>query len=301
MLPGDLHHAILEVLVYSDIFEYPLRFDEVQRYLPIHAGQDEMLQALRSMGDYVGSADGYYFLAGRERLVAIRRERETCSQTLLPQALRYGRILGILPFVRMVALTGSLAVMNVSENADFDYMLVVKRGRVWMARAFALLLNRIANAFGHTLCPNLIISETDLEWRQHDLYSARELCQMIPIAGLDVYQNLLKANKWMKEFLPNAQQTSEVPETSEVFAQKLVEFFLDGKLGDRFEHWEMTRKIRRFSKQAGFGEETIFTADICQGNFDHHRKVTYDLFQKRLMNLLHDSPLPLREELEVRV
>jgi len=257
------------------------------------------------MKDYVGNSEGYYFLTGREGLATIRRDRETRSQMLLPHALRYGKLLGALPFVRMVALTGSLAVMNVSKNADFDYMLVAQRRRVWVARAFALLLNRIANIFGHTLCPNVVVSETMLEWHQRDLYSARELCQMIPIAGLDVYQSLLKENEWVKEFLPNRTLESDcllLPlQGFAASIQRFGEFFLNGNFGDKLERWEMTRKIKRFSNQEGFGEETVFNADICQGNFDHHRKATNELFQKRLMNLIHGSPLPLRGELEVGV
>ena len=44
----------------------------------------------------------------------------------------------------------------------------------------------------------------------------------------------------------------------------------------------MNRKIARFSKQTGFGEETVFNAEICQGNFDHHRKWTREMFEEKL-------------------
>jgi len=285
MFNADLQRAILETLAYSDIFEYPLRLDELWRYLPVGAEKDDLALKLNTMHEYIGSRDGYYFLIGRDEIVGTRQRREAHSQTLLPHALRYGKILGALPFVRMVALTGSLAVLNVSKNADFDYMLVTKRGRVWMARLFAMAVNRIAKLFGFTLCPNLIVSETVLEWPLHDLYSARELRQMIPITGLDVYNEVIALNRWAREFLPNAWQTSEVLKIAKVSGWNLFEFFLNGRLGDLLEHWEMTRKIRRFSKQPGFGEETIFTAEVCQGNFHHHRKWTRELFEEKISAL----------------
>ncbi len=62
----------------------------------------------------------------------------------------------------------------------------------------------------------------------------------------------------------------------------MTESCLRGNLGDRFERWEMTRKIRRFSKLPGFGEETVFNAEVCQGNFHHHRKWTQEVFEERL-------------------
>jgi len=297
MFASDLERAILEALAYSDIFEYPLRLDELHRYLPMRADIKQISGVLESLlNGRVGQRGGFYFLAGSEEIVDIRRQREARSRSLLPLALSFGRALGFLPFVRMVALTGSLAVMNVSKAADFDYMLVTVRGRVWTARAFTLAFNRFTRLFGHTLCPNLVVSENALKWPLHDLYSARELCQMIPATGMDVYDRLIKANEWAKEFLPNAWQTSEVSESSEVstsILQRTLEPPLRGKLGDKLESWEMGRKIARFSEQEGFGEETVFNAEVCQGNFHHHRKWTHAAYQHRLNNLSIDSPLPL--------
>jgi hypothetical protein len=63
----------------------------------------------------------------------------------------------------------------------------------------------------------------------------------------------------------------------------------------------MTRKIARFSKQTGYGEETVFTAEVCQGNFHHHRKWTQEAFMQKLDGLGHGSPLPLGEGVGVRV
>src|SRR5512147_3332984 len=98
---GTLEQAIVEALAYSDIFEYPLRLDELHRYLPVRAEVDELPAALESLQGQVGEKNGFYFLAGREEIVTIRKEREMLSKQLLPVALKYGRILGSLPFVRM--------------------------------------------------------------------------------------------------------------------------------------------------------------------------------------------------------
>jgi hypothetical protein len=297
MFNGDLRRAVLEALAYSDIFEFPLRLEEIHRYLPLRADLEDVAETLSRLGGDVETQDNLYFLAGRAQIVNLRIERERRSRSLLPIALKYGRILGSLPFIRMVALTGSLAVMNVSKDVDFDYMLVTAPSRLWTARAFALLFNRVTRKLGHTLCPNLILAETALEWPQHDLYSARELYQMIPITGMDVYQRLIQANAWAKEFLPNS--SSDFPDsvrqdmcsrrflTTEVVTtiKTILELPLRGPIGERFERWEMTRKIARFSKQVGFGDETIFNAEVCQGNFDHHRQWTQTAMQERMAAL----------------
>jgi len=287
----------MNTVAYSDVFDYPLTALEIHRYLAgIRTSVEAVNQALEDDRLFVRIGD-YFTLPGREEIVSIRKQREARSRELMPRAIQYGRILGALPYIRMVALTGSLAVLNVSSVVDFDYMLVTARGRLWTARAFALAFNRLTRLQGYTLCPNLIISESALEWPQHDLYSARELCQMVLITGKEVFFRLMRANPWVGVFLPNAFMNSDsIPRQDKApMLQNILELPLRGNLGNHLEAWELNRKIARFTRQHGYGEETIFNADICQGNFDHHRSWTYEALEKRLARFEFQFPLPLGE------
>jgi hypothetical protein len=281
----SLKRAILETLAYSDVFNFPLNGAEIQRYLPIRATVDDVANCLVQTTDRIASSHGYYFLTGRKDLVDIREERARFSTPVFRRAIFYGRILAILPFIRMVGITGSLAVHNANEKADLDYMLVAASGRVWTARLFALLLGKFTARFGHTLCPNLILAEHALEWQKQDLYAARELCQMVPVAGLDIYARLRRVNDWTESFLPNAKDAPYAELSSLIrrsAGQWMLEQPLSGALGDRLDAWEMKRKIERFKHQKDFGPETVFSADICQGNFDHHGLQTREAFRDRL-------------------
>jgi hypothetical protein len=284
-LSMTLKNAILSTLAYSDIFDHPLTIDEIHRFLVIPARKEDVASCLKELSMLSQSRE-YYFLPGRQDLVQIRVRRESLSRKAYERACWYGRLLGGLPFVRMVALTGSLAMSNSEQAGDYDYMLVAAQGRVWTARIFALLLNKFANVFGETICPNLIVAETVLEWKIHNLYSAHEIVQMILIAGRSVYNDLRVVNNWVLEYLPNWEidrETNLNEQTS--ILKKLAEYILSGKLGDRFEAWEMNRKITKFSIQNGYGIETNFNADMCQGNFDHHGAWTMQQYQDRLETL----------------
>jgi len=294
--PAEISQSVFRTILYSDVFDFPLNALEVHRYLVgISASYADVWRALNEDPRYVKNGK-YFTLIGREETLHIRQEREAYSKKLLPSAMLYGRLIGFLPFVRMVALTGSLAVMNVSKSADFDYMIVARRGRLWTARAFVLLFGRLTRLYGHIICPNIIVSDDIWEWHQRDLYSARELCQMIPISGLDVYKKLMKANIWLKDFLPQAYLESKgLPfEKRMSLLQKLIEFPLLGKLGDHLEIWEMNRKVARLSKLEGFGAETVFNARICQGNFDQHRKWVEKELRSR-MNKWRMETVPAKE------
>jgi len=289
----QLERAVLEALSYSDIFNYPLKLDELARYLPIHLDGRDLIAAVARLDGLVVSRDGYLFLRGRDEIVNLRRKREMSSRRTLRHAMAYGYVLSHLPFVRMVAITGSLAVLNCDKTADLDFMLVTVPGRLWTARLFVLAFNRLTQMVGHTLCPNLIVSESALGWPQRDLYSARELCQMLLISGGAVYSRLLAVNSWVAEFLPNARPGSMATSLSGPPSrlQKFLEFPLCGEMGDRFERWEMDRKVARLSRQAGFGLETRFNAEVCQGNFNHHRTRTHEIYSKRLAELEARFPL----------
>jgi len=286
-----LQQAVLETLAYSDVFDYPLTFDELHRYLTASAPPADLAACLSDMS-VVATENGFYFLAARHEIVRTRMGREQASRAAFQRACWYGAILGSLPFVRMVTLTGSLAMLNLNHDADMDYMLVTQPGRLWLARAFAVLFGRLMRIFGDRICVNLLVSESALEWHPRDLYSAREMCQMIPLTGLDVYQRLRAANTWTKSFLPNADSapalTPEVKSTS-VF-QQWLEIPLRGKLGDALEGWSMNLQLKKIMHTYGTGIEANFSADLCQGNFHDHRRGTENSFNERLALLSEGEP-----------
>ncbi len=289
--PSRQEAAILETLAYSDIFDYPLRLEELQRFLHSTSLSGSEIVQIRKhsprLRSRVGETDGYYFLAGRETIVAIRKERETFSEPVFVRALRYGRIIGRLPFIRMAALTGSLAMRNCDRKADIDFMLVTVPGRLWLARGFVLLVARLAELAGDTLCPNLIVSESTLDWGRQDLYSAHELCQMVPVSGFEVYYRLREANPWTAAWLPNAGGAPLPTPGRQTRSrwQSVLESVLRGGPGDRLEIWEQRRKIDRLTRLNGSGSETAFSADLCQGHFHHHGADTLRAFQDRCEQL----------------
>jgi hypothetical protein len=303
--PEDLSRAVLHTVAYADIFDYPLTALEIHRYLTGVSAPIQVVNRALDEDRLLTRTGDYFTLPGRAEIVSIRIGREARSRKLMPRAIQYGRILGGLPYVRMVALTGSLAMLNLSQGADMDYMLVTQPGRLWTARAFAVTFGRMMRPFGHTICVNLLVSEDALFWPQHDLYSAREICQMIPISGPDVYRRMRAANIWTESILPNS--TLSAPELVQPPAyrktnrfQSLLEMPLHRGGGARLEQWAMKFQLQRMEQRSGAGDETVFSADICQANFQHHRSGTHEMFQQRLKNLGTDSALPASSSLALR-
>jgi hypothetical protein len=135
---SPLEIAILRTILYADVFNFALTPAEIQHFL-IHdqpTTYEQIAQALHHsayLRQHLVIKDGY--VACREELIEQRQTREQASQHLWPQAVRYAIWLGRLPFVRMVALTGALAMHNAAaDDDDLDYLVVTATNRVWLAR-----------------------------------------------------------------------------------------------------------------------------------------------------------------------
>lgn len=299
---GPLATAIVQTVAYVDVFDYPLRPAEVHRYLIGMAAPRAKVEQLLANGALVprrlARHDDYLTLPGRQQIVETRRRREAIARRLWPFAIRYGRLIAALPFVRMVAVTGSLAVNNAEGEADIDYLIITANDRLWLSRAFIILIVRLAALRNVHLCPNYLLSERALLFSEQNLYTAHELAQMIPLSGQDVYGHIRHLNRWAEAWLPNA--ISAPPPAPPISAaesaprkplQGILERGLGGSLGGRLEKWERERKLAKFkrqtaeSRQAPGSLEVHFSADWCKGHFEGHAGKIMRAFDERVQHL----------------
>lgn len=291
---AEIEQAIINTVSYVDAFDYPLTLAEIHRYLislplPLstvyHALKKSTLvpHRLRRLGNY-------YMLPGRDGVVATRQHRQTSAERLWPEAITYGRLLARLPFVRMVGVTGSLAVNNVGPAEDIDYMIVTADDRLWVCRAFVILLVRWAARRAITLCPNYFLAESALLLRTQNLYTAHELTQMVPLFGLPVYETMRRLNTWTDRFLPNAQGAPALPHFAgateplrAIPGHNKLEALFAGRPGRWLDRAEMKRKISRFRREHPGWQEAEFSAECCKGHFNQHQQRTIQAFE-RLVN-----------------
>lgn len=281
-----LDRAILATIAYADLFDFPLERGEVHRDLIGLAADTTDTDAAidRAIGrGTLRAQGGYLTLPGSGRNAALRTERRARAARLRPKAFRWGRRIAALPFVRLVALSGSLAAENPDRDADFDYLIVTAPGRLWLVRALAILLVRAAGLRGVRLCPNYLLTARALKLAHHDLYTAHELLQIIPIADDGTYHRLLAMNAWAADLLPNRYRQATAATPPAIVRdplRRLGEALLGGALGDHLEAWEAGRKQRRF----GAGDHGArFTADVCEGHYGRAReRVLHDFAQSRV-------------------
>jgi hypothetical protein len=294
-----VEEAVVRTLAYADVFGFPLDLEEVVRYCMAPAGtRDEILNAVEGLLDrgIVEAHGRYRFLFGRRSTVFTRRHLARSSEQGWRVARRWASVIWMLPFVRMVAVTGSLAANALGEEHDIDFMIAVQPGRLWITRALCLLVWRVARLAGVRLCPNYYVTTDALTFTQRDLYTARKLAQMAPLHGRNVASQLWLSNRWCLDFLPNA--FFEVALTSDghprgVRALKhAAERLLAGSLVDRLEVWERERKIARLSADAAGTPESMFSASVCKDHSHAHGSRVRDLYIRRI-TVLTLQPKPM--------
>lgn len=210
---------ILQTISYSDIFDYPLTGNEIQRWIVRPArriGGERAKSALKELlakGE-VAEKDGYFFLAGREKIVELRLRKEECSKKKIKIAQKTAQKLRIIPLIKMIAVTGALSMSNCRENDDIDLMIITAQNTLWLTRILIWLIcpicqirRRKVNDINvkDKICFNLYLDEAGLEIKEKNLFTAHEICQVKPLYNKDkTYEKFLLANFWVKKYLPNA-------------------------------------------------------------------------------------------------
>ncbi|RPJ27779.1 MAG: hypothetical protein EHM33_06760 [Chloroflexi bacterium] len=291
----NLLRSVFHTLAYSDVFDYPLTAGEVYYYLTsMRASLEEVTQNLADQTLFA-RVEPYFTLRGREGIVETRKRRSETAKRLWSKAARYGRILARLPFVRMVAVTGSLAMNNTDEGKDIDFMIVTMPGRLWICRGLSLLVGRFAKLEGVNLCPNYLVTTNALELQEQSLYVAHELVQMIPLSGMEMYYEIHRLNDWTANYLPNANALPEMPPgvqplQKRAMVQRILEIFLSLPFGDWLEKWEMDRKISRLTREQSASFESYFSADVCKGHIDRHGENIVTALAVRLASVRASYP-----------
>jgi hypothetical protein len=117
-------------------------------------------------------------------------------------------IFRLIPWVKLVALTGARAMNNASLADDIDLMIITAENRLWLTRLLLVILLfpwlRRGQKISRRLCLNLWLDESALSLKQQNLYTAHEICQLKPLYNRDqTYQKFINANLWVKTFLAN--------------------------------------------------------------------------------------------------
>ncbi len=162
--------------------------------------------------------DGFFVRAGRTDVIQERRRREDRSRQFLRRYERLLRWICTIPFTRMVALSGSVAHLNMDADADLDLFIVTRGHHVWSVTVAVVLLTKLLQA-RRVVCANFVMSDANLTVEQQDLFTANQIVHLKPLIGREVFEGFLAANPFVRRYYPNhpAEAIGVVPKEFDQF------------------------------------------------------------------------------------
>jgi len=203
--------AILRCLIYYDLFRFPLRIEELYRFSEVQWPDLETLETeVRSLIDQgLVTRDGCWAHLGDSTLVEERIEAEARAKRVMPRALRRSRLIARFPFVRGVALSGTISKGIFSRGDDVDFFVITAPGRLWICRVLLMGFKKVFLLNSRrTFCINYLVTEDHLEVPDHNLFTATEIAWLMPTVNPTLFDRFNKKNAWVADFLPQWKATT---------------------------------------------------------------------------------------------
>jgi len=190
--PEFVVEAIHKTVEYAELFHYPLTPEELRaRLFAVEVDEatfDRVLKRLK--------------LPANEDLLQIRALRERISDQAIGEAQPYLRTLISLPFVRMVAFSGSTAHRNMTDREDVDLFMIIEDGKLWAVLLIAMVWAKLLGV-RKRLCMNYLISDAALALSAQDAFTAQQAASLKPFYGKTLYDRFIERNAFIRQWFPN--------------------------------------------------------------------------------------------------
>jgi hypothetical protein len=245
---------IIAAAAYFDMFEYPLTETEVHQFLPRACSLPQLVSALNALTEdgFLYRLDEFYSLQNNFSLVEKRRRENRRAAQLISTAAKVSALLSAFPYVRCVAVSGSLSKGVADEKADIDFFIVCAKNRLWIGRTLLILFRKLARVINkqHLLCMNYFVDEAALEIEEKNIFTATEIVTLIPMRGEKTYRNFRRANPWTEVYFPNHETVQScVKETKSNIGKRVGEWFFNFAFFNGVENYLQRLTARRYREK----------------------------------------------------
>ncbi|MBI5135143.1 hypothetical protein HZA86_02830 [Candidatus Uhrbacteria bacterium] len=293
--PFAVADAMLVTLQYFALRHCPLTESELLQFLPADCSSvaresfDGALDALVRKGA-IESTNGFYGLPGAlPQDLKYRADLYCASLTKWRIAHQSIVKLSWIPFLRMVAVTNTLALNMAEDSSDIDVLVVGSSGRLWTVRWLVTAVLQLSGRRRHghhiknRICLSFYLSDQALNFGQffhsnNDLHYAYWVGMIVPMFvanGHQTQEKFFQENSWINEFFPQHHWIGiapvfEVRDASWAMrTRSTFEWFLRGRLGNVFEtavRWIQRKKIysHQESRVHQKGVDVVVTDDVLK-------------------------------------
>lgn len=259
-----ISNEVFKVFQYFSFFNYSPTFDEIYTFLPRKTSKKQLQKVILNLKHnnkliYIKICHRYilpqYSKNIKNQISKIKNSQkklENCRFKI------YINLLSLFPQIKLVGLSGSIAMMNAKKEDDIDLFIICAKNRLFTGRFIALVLAQILGLrrsfrinqknpadigldqklyrsdksdVSDKVCLNLFFDERVLsvpKFKQTE-YVAHEVLQMKSIINKNyTYEKFLYTNQWVLSFFPNAAKISNFKFV--IFNQFQISEFKNSKL-----------------------------------------------------------------------
>lgn len=219
MTSRNIEKEILHVFHYFALFSYPPTADEIYQFLKISLKKDEfykLMIQLRKTGRVIERSldTKRYTLKGYGNFFDLFLKRSSIAQEKQKIAEKFIRVLRLFPTLKMVGISGSLAMRNTKQEDDIDLFIITEQNRLWTGRIIAVVISilmhlkrpRNVTTAKNKVCLNLFfdLQHLGIPGEKQTEYVGHEVLQMVPVLNCDsTYELFLRENSWVFGTFPN--------------------------------------------------------------------------------------------------
>ena len=141
----EIIEAIIRVVVFFDLFDYPLSALEIKNYLSVDVSLLEIIRISELIKE-IDSKNGFFFLKSRDEIIITRQKRHNYSLRKIKIAKRFAWIFSLLPWVKTIILSNSIGQYNLRDGSDIDFFIITSPNRIWLTRFFCAGIAAILNS-----------------------------------------------------------------------------------------------------------------------------------------------------------
>jgi predicted nucleotidyltransferase len=284
---NNICQNILKTLAYFDIFNYPLKDEEIVQFLAAEKNYLLIRESLKILlqQKLIFKLGEFYSLKNRQSIADRRIQGNKRAMQQLTIARRIAKLLSHFPFVQTVCVSGSLSKNFADQNSDIDFFIITEANRLWIARTFMHFFKKLTYLIGkqHWFCMNYFIDEKEMEIVEKNIFTAMEIITLKPMQGTDCYKRFMNANSWTKNYFPEQNLSFPIDPLKKIFLKKSIEKIFSAQFGDAVERWLMNITDKRWKKKTLQNKLNNHGDRVSMMVSPHFSKPNPEIFQLKII------------------
>ncbi|MFH1232519.1 MAG: hypothetical protein V1651_01485 [Patescibacteria group bacterium] len=289
---AKLKKAIIRVIVFFDIFDYPLTLSEIWRFISLKCELVEVFDILENGIEGISSQNCFYFLSGKEKNIIERLDRYNFADRKFKRAKFIVEIYKFIPWIKMIGVTNLFGSRNLKDSSDIDLFIITEDKRIWLTRFFCVGIIKLLgwrpqiNNRRDKICLSFFVSLSALNLEklrldQDDLGFTYWLAGLTPLYDINkTHQKLINTNQWLINSLPNWQSNSQKQQNKALLKRSL---FVN-KLEQQFKKLQLKILPQKLKSMMNCDSRVVINDELIKLHSNDRREEYKKNYELRITN-----------------